>query len=224
MRTSEGWRRTWVVAMREVRERSRTRTFQWSTVVAVLAMVAIIVLPTLGSDTPKTYRIGLAGTVAAGTTDALAAQARAGDARVRTTTSDSVAAGERAVRAHKVDVLLVDGTRLAWRIRADARLSTVVGNAVQAVRIHDRAAAQGLSMQQVATLLAPVVMSSDVLGSAAGVDEHARDVAFCAVGLLFISVSVYGQMVLTGVLRPTSFAAWCQTLSEEADVVVDHCG
>lgn len=201
MRTSDGWRRTWVVATREVRERSRTRTFQWSTVVAVLAMVAIIVLPTLGSDAPKTYRIGLAGTVAAGTADALAAQARAGDAAVRTTTYGTVAAGERAVRAHKVDVLLVDGTRLAWRVRADARLSTLVGNAVQAVRIHERAAAQGLSMQQVATLLAPVVMSSDVLGSAAGVDEHARDVAFWAVVLLFISVSVYGQMVLTGVVQ-----------------------
>ena len=201
MRASEGWQRTWVVARREVRERSRTRTFQWSTVLAVLAMVAIIVAPSLSGDASKTYRVGLAGAVSAGTADALAAQAKAADARVRTTTYDSVAAGEQAVRERKVDVLLVDGTRLAWRIRADATLGTLVANAVQTVRIGDRAAEQGLSMQQVGRLLAPVVMSNDVLGSAAGVDEHARDVAFWAVILLFMSVSIYGQMVLTGVVQ-----------------------
>jgi ABC-2 type transport system permease protein len=201
MRTPEGWQRAWVVAARELRERSRTRTFQWSTVFAVLAMVAIVVVPSLGSDGPRTYRVGLAGVVAAGSSDALAAQAAAADTRVRTTAYDSVAAGEQAVRARKVDVLLVDGTRLAWRIRADAALGTLVANAVQALQVRDRAAEQGLSAAQVGRLLAPVALTNDVLGSAAGVADNAREVAFWAVVLLFMSVSVYGQMVLTGVVQ-----------------------
>lgn len=200
MRVREGWQRTWVVAAREFRERSRTRMFQWSTVLAVLAMVAIIVLPTLGSDQAHTYKVGLSRAVAAGTVDALAAQAKAADVQVRTTSYATVAAGERAVRDRKVDVLL-DGTRLAWRIRADATLGTLVANAVQTVRIHDRAAAQGLSMQDVGRLLAPVAMSNDVLGTVAGVDDNAKAVAFWAVVLLFVAVSVYGQMVLTGVVQ-----------------------
>jgi len=201
MRRPEGWQRAWVVAAREIRERARTRTFQWSTVFAVLAMVAIVVVPSLGSDGPRTYRVGFAGTVAAGSADAGRAQAKAADARVRTTVYDTVAAGEQAVRARKVDVLLVDGTRLAWRIRADATLGALVANAVQAVQVRDRAAEQGLSIAQVGRLLAPVAMTNDVLGSAAGVDDSARDVAFWAVVLLFLSVSIYGQMVLTGVVQ-----------------------
>ena len=197
----EGLQRTWVVAAREFRERGRTRAFRWSTVIAVLAMAAIVIAPSLSSDKTKTYRVGLAGVVAAGTTDALAAQAAAADLRVRTTTYDSVNAGERAVRDRKVAVLLVDGTRLAWRIRSDATLETLVANAVQAVRIRDRAAQQGMSMQDVGKLLAPVALSNDVLGSAAGVDDKAKDVALYAVILLFLAVSVYGQMVLTGVVQ-----------------------
>lgn len=197
----DGVQRTWIIAARELRERSRTRTFQWSTLLAVLAVAALVIVPSLGADDAKAYRVGLAGAVAAGTSDALSAQARAADSRVRTTTYESVAAGEQAVRDRKVDVLLVDGTRLAWRIRADATLGTLVGNSVQAVRIRDRAAQQGLSMQDVGRLLAPVALSNDVLGSAAGVDDKARDVAFYAVVLLFIAVSIYGQMVLTGVVQ-----------------------
>jgi ABC-2 type transport system permease protein len=194
-------RRTWIVAVREVRERSRSRTFRLTTVLAVLAMVALVALPTLGSSGTKTYRVGLAGSVASGTTEALAAQAEAGGSRARTKAYPSVASGEQAVRDKKVDVLLVDGTRLAWRLRPDARLSALVGNAVQVVRIRERAAEQHLSPQDVAALLAPVALSDDVLGSAAGVDEKARDVGFYAVVLLFVAVSVYGQMVLTGVVQ-----------------------
>jgi ABC-2 type transport system permease protein len=164
-------------------------------------MVAIVVVPSLGSYRPRTYRVGVAGVVATGSADAGAAQAEAADARVRTTVYESVVAGERAVRARKVDVLLVDGERLAWRIRADATLGALVANAVQALQIRDRAAEQGLSAGQVGRLLAPVALTNDVLGSAAGVDDSARDVAFWAVVLLFLSVSVYGQMVLTGVVQ-----------------------
>lgn len=201
MRAPEGWQRAWVVAAREFRERSRTRSYRWSTVLAVLAMVAIIVLPSVHSDDPTTYHVGLAGVVSAGTSDALAAQARAADARVHTTTYDTITAGEQAVRERKVDVLLADGTRMVWRNRSDATLGTLVTNAVQAVRIGDRAAGQGLSMQDVGRLLAPVALSDDVLGGAGGVDDNARDVAFWAVILLFMAVSVYGQMVLTGVVQ-----------------------
>ena len=71
----------------------------------------------------------------------MAAQATAADAHVRTTIYDTVAAGEQAVRERKVDVLVVDGTRLAWRTRADATLGTLVANAEQTVWIRDRAAA-----------------------------------------------------------------------------------
>ena len=201
MRGREGMQRIRVIAAREFRERGRTRAFQWSTVLAVLAMAALVIVPSVSSDSTKTYRVGLAGVVATGTSEALQAQAKAADHRIRTTTYDSVAAGEQAVRDRKVDLLLVDGRRLAWRIQTDAALGTLVANAVQSVLIRQRAAQQGLSMEDVGQLLAPVALSNDVLGSAAGVDDNARDVALYAVILLFLAVSIYGQMVLTGVVQ-----------------------
>jgi ABC-2 type transport system permease protein len=194
-------RRTWIVAAREVRERSRTRTFRLTTLLGVVGVAALIVVPSLVSGGTTTYKVGLAGTVPDGTVQALVAQAGAGKVKVRTTPYPTVAAGEQAVRDKKADVLLVDATRLEWRLRPDARLSALVGNAVQVVRIRERAAQQGLSVQQVGSLLEPVALSEHVLGSAAGVDQKARDVAFVAVVLMFVAVSVYGQMVLTGVVQ-----------------------
>lgn len=200
----DGSRRIWIVAAREVRERGRTRAFQLSTVVAVLGMAALIVLPSLLSSETKPYRVGLAGTVAAGTREALTAQAKAAGRGVRTTSYDTVAAGEQAVRDRKADVLLVDGTTLEWRRRADAALATVVGNAVQAVRIRDRSAQLGLSAQDVRTLLAPVALSSRELGNAAGSGRGSENVALVAVVLLFFAVTMYGNLVLTGVVQEKS--------------------
>ncbi|HSR25424.1 MAG TPA: ABC transporter permease, partial [Candidatus Eisenbacteria bacterium] len=178
-----------------------TRAFQISTLVVVLAMAALVVIPSLVSEETKTYRVGLAGQVAAGTGEALAVQAKAADKRVRTTTYETVAAGQKAVRDRKADVLLVDGTTLEWRRQSDATLATLVGNAVQALRIRDRAAQLGLSMRDVGGLLAPVALSSRRLGSASGLGENAQDVALIAMVLLFTAVITYGNMVLTGVVQ-----------------------
>lgn len=201
MRAPDGLRRTWIVAAREFLERGRTRAFQISTLLVVLGMAALVVLPAQLSDETKTYRVGLAGRVAVGTSEALAAQAQAADVRLRTTSYDTVAAGQRAVRDKKADVLLVDGTTLEWRRQSNASLTTVVSNAVQAVRIRDRAAQLGLSMQDVGRLLAPVALSSRQLGSATGIGEDAQDVALIAMVLLFTAVIMYGNLVLTGVVQ-----------------------
>ena len=130
----EGARRIWIVAVREIRERARTRAFQLSTVVSVLAVVALVVLPSMLSPGPTTYHVGLAGTVATGTADALTAQAKTADARVITTSYATTTAAEQALRDQAVDVLLVDGTTLEWRQRPDAALATLVGSAARAVR------------------------------------------------------------------------------------------
>src|SRR4029453_14919792 len=180
MRAREGLSRIWVVADREFVERWKTRAFQVSTVAVVFAVAALIVLPSLLRDDTNTYRVGLAGPVAVGTRDAITAQAKAADLRVRTTSYTTVAAGEQAVRDKKVDALLVDGTMLEWRRQSDARLATLHGNALQAVRVRDRAAQLGLSADDLASLLAPVPLSSRQLGTGTGLGENAQDVAMIA--------------------------------------------
>jgi ABC-2 type transport system permease protein len=201
MPAHDGLRRTLIVASRELVERGKSPAFRFSTLIAIVAMAAIILFPSLLSDDTTTYRIGLTGAVAAGTDEALAAQAKAADMRVRTTSYDTVVAGEHAVRDGKIDVLLVDGTTLEWRRQPDAGLATLVGDAVQAVQIRNRAAQLGLSMQDVGSLLAPVALSSRQLGNADGVGENAQDVGMIAVVLILLAVSIYGNAVLTGVIQ-----------------------
>jgi hypothetical protein len=62
----EGWRRIWIVALREIRERGGSRAYRISTAVAGLLIVAVIVLPSLAGQS-RTYHVGLTGTVPAGT-------------------------------------------------------------------------------------------------------------------------------------------------------------
>jgi ABC-2 type transport system permease protein len=124
MRTHDGWQRIRIVAERELRERARSKAFRLGTLAAIIGMALVVILPSALENDTKTYRVGLAGTVAAGTTDALTAQAQVAERRVMATTYDSVTAGEHALRDRKLDVLLVDSSALVWRRQANATLAT----------------------------------------------------------------------------------------------------
>ncbi len=204
MNTPEGLRRIWIVALREIRERGRTRGFQISTVGAVLAIVAIIVLPSVLSGGTKTYQVGLTGTGTAGTRQVLAAQPTPADVRVRSRSYDSVAAAEQALRDRSIDVLVIDNSTLEWRQRADPTLATLVGNAVRAVRIRERAAELRLSDQQAAALLAPITLAERPLAATSGVGDDALEIGMIAAVLVFVAVSIYGNTVLTGVAQEKS--------------------
>ncbi|HVN10629.1 MAG TPA: ABC transporter permease [Kineosporiaceae bacterium] len=204
MMKPDGLRRTGVVARREIRERGRTKAFQISTVAAVLAVVAIIVLPTMLSSGPKTYRVGLAGVVATGMADALRAQAASNDAQVSITSYPSLPAAEQALRGDAVDVLLVDGTTLEWRQRPDAALAALVASSARAVRIQERAAQLGLSAKDLSGLLAPAALKERRLASPSGLGDNAQDVGMVVVILVFTAIALYGNVVLTGVAQEKS--------------------
>ena len=128
MSLPEGVRRTWIVALREIRERGSSRVFRISTVAAVLAVVAIIVLPSVLSGGTTTYRVGLTGAVPAGTSQMLVTQPKAADVRVEATSYADVAAAEQALRDRDIDVLVVGNSTLEWRARPDAALERPRGD------------------------------------------------------------------------------------------------
>lgn len=196
----EGLRRTWIVAMREIRERGGSRAYRLSTIVGILLVVAILLVPTL-LEKSRTYRVGLTGRVPAGTMTALEAQAHTVDHTLKMTTYPTLADGERAVRDKKVDVLLVDASRLEWRTSADSTLTATVANAIQAVNIRAQADRIGITGDQLAQLLVPVTLSSRALGAAHSASKDANTVGFVAVGLMYLAISIYAGFVLTGVVQ-----------------------
>jgi len=196
----ESWRRVWIVALREIRERGGSRAYRISTLVGILLVVGLLLAPALFQGS-KTYRVGLVGDTAAGTVTALHRQADAADHGLRTSRYDTLAAGERAVRDKRVDVLLVDGRRLEWRTRADSTLTAVIAGAAQAVHIRNEAERLHVSTTQLAQLLQPVELSSRTLGATRTADQDASTVGFVAVGFLYVAVSFYAGFVLTGVVQ-----------------------
>ena len=196
----EGWRRIWIVALREIRERGGSRAYRISTVLAVLLVVAVILIPSLTGES-KTYHVGLTGTVPAGTVATVDVQANAVGHQLETTRYATLDQGERAVRDKKIDVLLVDGSRLDWRTRSDSTLTAVIANALQAVHIRQQADRLGIPTDQLAQLLVPVTLTSRTIGAAHTADKDANTVGFIAVGLLYVAISFYAGFVLTGVVQ-----------------------
>ncbi|HZC99697.1 MAG TPA: ABC transporter permease [Actinomycetes bacterium] len=194
-----------LVAARELRTRLRSRAFQAATAILLLAVVGAIVFPVvLRSDTPTTRRIGLAGAAPQGLPAVLTAQAAATGSRVELHAYPQPAAGEDAVRRSKIDVLLVDGTQLVWRARPDAGLRTLVAGAVQATQARQRAAALGLSDQQLAELLTPARLGERTLARGDPGRAATESVALGMLLLLFMAISFYGAQVLTGVVEEKS--------------------
>ena len=196
----EAWRRTWVVALREIRERGASRAYRISTVFGVLVVVALLLVPTLIGKS-KTYHVGTTGGLTAGTVTALDTQVRAVGKRLQVTHYDTLDAGEKAVRDKKVDVLLVDGHRLEWRTKSDSTLTAAVTSAIQTAHIRAQADRLGISAHQLAQLLVPVTLTSRTLGAAHTANKDANTVGFIAVGVLYLTISLYAGFVLTGVVQ-----------------------
>jgi ABC-2 type transport system permease protein len=196
----EGWRRIWIVALREIRERGGSRSYRISTIIGVLLVVAVIALPSL-IEKSKTYRVGLTGAQPPGTVAALTVQVTAFGHELKTTGYPTLADGEQAVRNRKIDVLLVDGNRLEWRSSTDSTLAAAVANAVQAAHIRQQAGRLGVTADQLAQLLVPVTLTSRTIGAARTSDQDATTVGFVAVGALYLAISFYAGFVLTGVVQ-----------------------
>jgi ABC-2 type transport system permease protein len=170
----------------------------------VLVVVAAIVVPALVEAGAVTRDVGFAGTTPDGLAEEVVDQGAAVDVTVHLHRYDDVVAGEEAVRDEDIDVLVVDASRLAWRVEVDERLRAVLTGAIQFVALQERAAAAGITPEQLASLGSPVTVENDELGIAAGRSADDEAAAYVMSILLLIAMATYGQLVLTGVVQEKS--------------------
>jgi ABC-2 type transport system permease protein len=196
-----GARQTWLVAAREVRERSRSRGFRAALVIMLVVVVGLIALPAVLDSGPATRDVGLAGVVSDELPAAITEHGEAVEVTVRLHRFDGVAAGQDAVRQDDVDVLVVDGRRLEWRGRPDEQLETVLAGAIQVVALQERAAAAGIAPADLAALVAPVPIENVELGLVAERSPDNEAAAFLMTVLLLMAIVTYGNLVLTGVVE-----------------------
>lgn len=194
-------RQSRLVAWREMRERSRTRAFRISLLVMVLVVVAVIVIPSLLEQQGGTKDVGVTGAAPTALPGTIRAQAKAVDITARVRHYRDTTSGERAVRDGKVDVLVVGTHRLVWRRQADEQLQAVVTGAIQLVAVQQRAADAGIDPQQLLAVVAPARVDNVELGGVEGRTPDDETAAFVMTVLLFIAISTYGNLVLTGVVE-----------------------
>ena len=108
------------------------------------------------------------------------------------------------MRDGEVDVLVVDAQRLEWQRRADEQLQAVVTGAIQLVAVHERAAAAGISPDDLLAMVAPVPVENVELGRVTGRSPDDETAAFVLTLVLFMAISTYGAMVLSGVVEEKS--------------------
>ena len=190
-----GARQTWLVAARELRERSRSAAFRISVVFMILGVAAVIVLPSLISGGPGTKDVGMTGPAPAALAQAVQDQGHAVGSPIRIHRYTTLATGEAAVRDGKVDVLIVGTERLEWRRQADEQLKAVVTGAIQLVSVQERAAAAGISPGGLSALLTPIAVENVELGQVAGRSRNDETAALVMTVILFFAITVYGTMV-----------------------------
>jgi ABC-2 type transport system permease protein len=196
-----GLRQGWLVALRELRERSRSRGFRAGLAVMLLVVVAVIAVPAMLDTGPGAKDVGVTGAIPNELPRAISSQGDSVAMTVRVRRFDDVAAGEEAVRREDVDALVVDARRLEWRGRADEQLRAVVTGAIQLVAVQERAAAAGVKPDDLLALVSPVPVENVELGVVAGRSPNDELAAIVMTILLLMAISTYGNLVLTGVVE-----------------------
>jgi ABC-2 type transport system permease protein len=186
-----GGRTIGLVAMREIRERLRSKAFIASTLL-ILALLAVSAVIGRLFDPQRTFDYAVTAPAPPGLVVALEGAAEPfDDAKVKLRTVESAAAGRKLLDDGKVDALLILSTdRLVFRKNVDAQVAAVADSAVRAVR-NELPPEPELTT---ATLRAP----DDEPGDAALL------VAYAGSLLLFMSLAFYGQWVVSGVVEEKS--------------------
>lgn len=198
-----------LVALREIRARIQSRAYQLSTVaIAILAVGGIMatqILPDFFEDEP--FELGLIPATVEQEAP-LRAIASSFDREIEFFTYDSPSAAEAALDEGELDAILLAADVLKFQEEVDTTLESIVRQALFASQLEERAEALGLTLEEAQSLIAPVMVQSDVVDPSTQEDDSDAEIgqgigAISTIALLF-AISFYGNWVLVGVIEEKS--------------------
>ena len=197
-------RPVWLVMRREILERLRARSFLVSTVIYLVAALASVIVPHLIGDRETVYRVGITGATAADLERAVDRLAEAGELDVRTRRFPDAAGAETAVRDRRVNVAIVDGSRLLVRDEVPERLGLLVNTAAFQVQLGERLAQAGVGATEAVRLLNVDQLAVEDVGEAQRVRTANQPLAYVGVLAIYLLLLTYGFTVANGVLEEKS--------------------
>ena len=196
-----------LVAGREIRERIKTRAFRIATLVVLVAIAAAVIIPVVERGHTTTVRIGVVGGITSSLRTNATLAATQDSAKVRLTPEKSSSAAEAALRAGKLDLVVV-GTRELVVERAFgptdvSPLAYVTESLARSLGSEAELIKAGIPLSQAARLSRPLVLPVSSLKPA----SHRSTSTITSVYVLiftYILLTQYGMWILLGVVEEKS--------------------
>lgn len=203
-----GMRIVGLVAARELRERSRQKSFRVSTAVLALALLAAVVVPRmLADDAPASFAVGVVGAVPEAVSSTMDSLDEVTEAELSVVQVPDAGAGEVMLADGSLDVLLTEGeVVIDQEPDASSTLGRVSGALAQALGLDAALADAGMAPEVATDVLRRG--PAPVRSLAAGRTEAARDdpqpVLVLGVILLYVALLTFGSAVTTGIVEEKS--------------------
>ena len=205
----------WQIALREIRERLRSRAYLITTGLTILIVLALVVLPTVFAGGTDKSTVGLVGSGNQTIVDTAVALGNANDnpgdppsVEIDTTTYQTRDAGVAALEAGDIDALLVDATEVVVPSTGGFDGSSIADRlqrAASAVQIQTVVQEQGQQAADIVKLLTTNALEVTTLTQGSeGADQTRTIIAYFGLILLYMAVLLYGTWILTGVTEEKS--------------------
>ncbi len=192
------------IAVREIKQRARSRAFLVTMVLVVGLVLFLGQLIAWETRDEPTSVIGVAGEAPAGIEAALDSAAAAFDVDIDVRRYPDAATAEQAVQDGDAAVALVGTSNLVWKADPDLRLAAIVNGAVDDLARRQQAAELGLTPEQVNALVAPPPLPNQRLQQEDPEEGPRRIGANIGTFLLYMAILMFGQFVMMGVTEEKS--------------------
>lgn len=189
-----------LIAWRDFLQRARSRAFLVSMFIIVALVLGVGPLVAQETRTPEPYQIGVVGAVDPQLAAALTTAAAVFDRGVEVVPFDNGAEAEAALDADDVDVVIEAGS-VVWKSEPRLQLGAIVTAAFQTLHRNQAIADLGLSPDEAARLLAPPPPPSRSLHEPEPADVPKQIASYVGSILLYISILMFGQFVMMGVME-----------------------
>jgi ABC-2 type transport system permease protein len=195
-------RQIFELAKRDFVQRAKSKAFLMSMALIIGIVLIIGPLISLLDQDPGPTQVGLVGELPPGAVGSIQGQADLLDMNVELTTYPDIDAAEQAIVDGEISAVVNGVEELIFREDIQLRLSTVLTGGIANAQRKTLAADMGLSLEEVDTLLYPVVFDQRTLEPSETEEDQAKEVAaLVGLMLLYISILIFGQFVMMGVME-----------------------
>lgn len=190
------------LARRDFVQRAKSKAFLMSMALTVGIVLILGPLISLADRDPGPTQVGLLGELPAGAVGSIRGQADLLDMDIELQTYYDLADAEQAIIDGELDALVNGHDELVFREEVQLRLATVLTGGIATAERKAIAEDMGLSLEDVDTLLYPVNFDQRTLEPSETDEDQAEEfAAIIGLMLLYISILMFGQFVMMGVME-----------------------